>query len=163
MARCVIALTYVPGVGDPTGDNLHWVQVIRTNLPTDFGTANGQTKPDDPGFTYSIDDGYGPGVPGNPYYDSGYAADDTTFIDRPSRPIPEERPSGTAEAFLVQRHHDRIVNGKTFHVRGGPRRRLLRLHDRRPRAPSSVILTVIALGSVALARLLRKRLLRPAT
>jgi hypothetical protein len=110
-----IGLNYIPKGTDPT-DNVHWVQVIRTNDPSDFGKANGTTMAGDPGFTYYIDDGYKGTVPANPFYDSGYAADSRNFIDNPSR---DYSPGAiwNAEVFLVTDavaggdHIDTVYNG----------------------------------------------------
>jgi hypothetical protein len=112
-----IGLNYLPAGTDPT-ENVHWIQVIRTNAPSAFGIAHGTTMPGDPGFTYYIDDGYLPSgnVPPDPFYDSGYAADSRNFIDQPSR---NYFPGAiwNAEAFLDTDaisggdHIDTIYNG----------------------------------------------------
>jgi hypothetical protein len=64
---------YVPHDSDPTED-LHWVQVLTTNHGLQ-GTGHG------PVVTY--EDVHSSAT--TPYYDDGYAADDSDILDRPSR------------------------------------------------------------------------------
>lgn len=119
-----IALNYQPkpnpprGPADPSGNSVHWLQVIRTNVPSAFGKANGFANPADPGFTYYIDNGYRADgkVPGDPFYDSGYLANHVNFIDLPYRAF-DPGATWNAEVFLVNDvvnagvHNDTIYDG----------------------------------------------------
>ena len=84
-----LGLAYKPQGRDPAGNGVHWIQVIRTNDPSSFGSANGVSPPGDPGFTYYIDDGWTgqTNPPTNPFYDGGYTADSTDFLDIPFRAL----------------------------------------------------------------------------
>ncbi len=92
-----IALTYTAstamGTTDPSGDSVRWLQVIRTNRPSGFGTANGDST-FNAGFTIYLDNGWTGNntPPTNPFYggddtdsSTGYAANATAILDRPSR------------------------------------------------------------------------------
>jgi len=96
-----IALTYTAstamGTTDPSGDSVRWLQVIRTNRPSGFGTANGNST-FNAGYTIYLDNGWNqPSMPANqpptnPFYggddadaSTGYAANATAFLDRPAR------------------------------------------------------------------------------
>lgn len=96
-----IALTYnastAANTTDPSGASVRWLQVIRTNAASGFGTANGNTT-FDPGFTIYLDNGWNNSPtntpPNNPFYggddidsSTGYAANDTAFLDRPRRDL----------------------------------------------------------------------------
>src|SRR5262249_36485933 len=65
LAGAVNELDYAPKGNDPTGDAVHWIQVIHTNVPTGFGVTNGVNLGG--GFYAYIDDEDNP--PGNPNYD----------------------------------------------------------------------------------------------
>jgi len=86
-----MCLTYQPQGEDPTS-TVRWLQVIRTNNPTAFGTTNGYNAGG--GYYYYIDNGWpGQGAPPtDPFYGAdddvnatGYAANSTAFYDSPHR------------------------------------------------------------------------------
>jgi len=77
----VLDLNYDAGTGDPTGTSVHWIQVIRTNCPSDFGKNNGHDA--GAGYYEYLDMAPNPG--GNPYYDYTYAAGEDWFLDIPVR------------------------------------------------------------------------------
>lgn len=98
-----IALTYTAstaqGTTDPSGASVRWLQVIRTNSPSGYGTANGNTT-SVAGSTIYLDNGWNQPTdppnqrPDNPFYGSddvdsstGYAANATGFLDRPRRDL----------------------------------------------------------------------------
>lgn len=84
-----MAVGYTPGNGDPARDSVHWIQIIRTNDPTSFGTANGVGLLGDVGFTYYVDNGANAGnARVTPFYDAGGAANGQGFIDSPFRYTP---------------------------------------------------------------------------
>ena len=83
----LMELGYHPKAGstDPTGDSVHWITVIYTNLASTFGKTYGVDAGN--GFYEYIDDGW-PGSarpPTNPFYDVGYPANSQGFIDYPNR------------------------------------------------------------------------------
>lgn len=90
-----VAAGYAPAGTDPVAANARWLQVIRTNSPLAWGTANGYTNIADPGMTWYIDNGWSGNVAGgDPYYGAndnvnatGYAANGQGIIDGPSRGI----------------------------------------------------------------------------
>jgi hypothetical protein len=87
-----ICLTYQGQGEDPNGSSVRWLQVIRTNDPSGFGTTNGVN--DGGGYYLYIDNGW-PGQtvpPSDPYYgkdddinSTGYFGNSTAFVDQPSR------------------------------------------------------------------------------
>lgn len=86
-AGAQMAVGYTPGNGDPARNSVHWIQIIHTNSPSDFGTANGVGLLNDVGFTYYVDNGANNGANARvtPFYDAGYAANGQGFIDSPFR------------------------------------------------------------------------------
>ncbi|HYE02971.1 MAG TPA: PEP-CTERM sorting domain-containing protein [Phycisphaerales bacterium] len=79
----VLCLSYTPGAGDPAGNDVHWIQGISTNCPSQFGIDNGVAQPG--GFTHYLDNGLN-GAPGvDPFYDTNGAADSNFFLDIPFR------------------------------------------------------------------------------
>ncbi len=99
-----IDITYTAGAGDPTeaGNDLHWIQRIASNHALGPGGGPGvnvDKVDNDSGDTEPVlgdcDD--------VPYYDCGYFAGETFFVDRPSR---TSDPAGdkiwTAELYLVE-------------------------------------------------------------
>jgi hypothetical protein len=84
----VFCIEYTPGVGDPALSDVHWVQAIRTNSPSQFGIDNGVAGPD--GFFNYLDNGLN-GAPGvDPFYDTNGAADADYFLDVPFRSCDED-------------------------------------------------------------------------
>jgi hypothetical protein len=86
-----LCVTYQPQGEDPTS-TARWIQVIRTNDPTAFGTANGYNAGG--GYYYYIDNGWTgqTNPPTDPFYgadddvnSTGYAANSTAFYDSPRR------------------------------------------------------------------------------
>ncbi len=94
-----ININYTPVPGDPTGNNVRWMQVIETNVPASLGQTYGFAGP--AGTTVYLDDA-GPGAAGtpvDPYYGwltvpppygsitASTAANSTHFEDGPSRTL----------------------------------------------------------------------------
>lgn len=130
-----LALSYKPkpNTTDPTGNDVHWVQVIKTNDP-----MGNQAKYDaGGGYSWYIDNDGNPA--GNPFYDfpvPGFvpAAGDDWFFDRPSRfPVTDWE----AQAFIAT---------------GDPATRTLALYDgvywgfEVVPVPGSLTLALIGLG-----------------
>lgn len=99
-----IDVTYTPGAGDPTAaaNDLHWIQRVfdNHNVTNSPGHGNAEDVTD-------IRAGFTDPVLGlcdnNPYYDCGFFAGETFFVDRPSR----SSDSGSdhvwgAELYLVE-------------------------------------------------------------
>ncbi|MBC7834504.1 MAG: hypothetical protein H7Y88_05310 [Phycisphaerales bacterium] len=81
-------LEYTPGPGDPATSDVHWVQAIRTNSPSQFGIDNGVAGDD--GFFNYLDNGLN-GAPGmDPFYDTNGAAGPDYFLDIPFRSCDED-------------------------------------------------------------------------
>jgi hypothetical protein len=90
-----ICITYQPAGSDPSGNQVRWLQVIRTNSASNFGQAHGVSVGG--GYYHYLDNGYGFGTRKNaagkdPYYggddiisNTGYAAHDKGFLDVPAR------------------------------------------------------------------------------
>jgi hypothetical protein len=87
----VLELKYDPKGTDPKGNDVRWIQVIRTNDPSAFGTKYGLNSG---GYTYYIDDGWSKQTkpPSDPFYGAndvnpktGYWADGKHFVDEPYR------------------------------------------------------------------------------
>ncbi|MBV9537401.1 MAG: PEP-CTERM sorting domain-containing protein [Acidisphaera sp.] len=75
----VFCLTYAPGAGDPTGEDVHWVQSVETNF-----------DPQQPGEVFDAASGMwffldNDGDPRNPFYDTHGTANATNFLDTPFR------------------------------------------------------------------------------
>lgn len=83
----VLQLSYTPGEGDPSGADLHWIQGIYTNDPSQHGQDRGYEGTD--GYTQYIDNGGNfddPVVdPPNPFYDTSGVAGSDYFLDIPVR------------------------------------------------------------------------------
>jgi len=79
-----LGLTYNPQGADPSGADVHWLQIISTNAP-DPNYPHG-TAQDGSGLTYYVDDGpvANPTASG-PWYDLTGAANSTDFFDAPAR------------------------------------------------------------------------------
>ncbi|WP_237396529.1 hypothetical protein [Okeania sp. KiyG1] len=83
-------LNYQPKDNDPTGNQVHWIQRVRSNYnPIEDGV-----------FTDIID--IPTGMTQNPYYDTYYAAGTDYFLDRPYNPNVEENHYFFAELYLVE-------------------------------------------------------------
>jgi len=89
-----ICLTYQPVGQDPSGTEVRWLQVIRTNDPSAFGTTNGVNAGG--GYYLYIDNGWtGQTVPpSDPFYGAndtndatGYWGNATAFVDQPARAL----------------------------------------------------------------------------
>jgi hypothetical protein len=87
-----ICLTYQPQGEDPSGSIVRWLQVIRTNNPSAFGTTNGVNQGG--GYYVYIDNGFGGQTvpPTDPFYGAdddnnatGYWGNSTAFVDQPAR------------------------------------------------------------------------------
>lgn len=77
----VLGLDYDAGPGDPTGGDVHWIQVINTDCPSNHGQENGHNGGG--GYWEYIDNA--PNSPGNPFYDEFGAAGSDWFLDIPYR------------------------------------------------------------------------------
>jgi len=77
-----LKLKYENGAGDPSGSDVHWIQVIKTDAPTTHGKNTGYNAGG--GYYQYIDNDGNP--TNNPFYDGlpGYAGEDW-FGDRPQR------------------------------------------------------------------------------
>lgn len=99
-----IDITYAAGAGDPTaaGNDLHWIQRIASNHALGAGGGHGvnvDKVDNDSGDTEPVlgdcDD--------VPYYDCGYFAGETFFVDRPNRTADSANDHvWTAELYLVE-------------------------------------------------------------
>ena len=87
-----ICLTYSPSGNDPSGTEVRWLQVIRTNDPSAFGTTNGFNEGG--GYYQYIDNGWTgqSNPPSDPFYGAndtndatGYWGNATAFVDQPAR------------------------------------------------------------------------------
>ena len=96
-----LVLSYESGAGDPSGEDVHWIQVIQTDCPTAHGTSTGYDAGD--GYYQYIDNAGNPA--NNPFYDGlpGYAGEDW-FGDRPYRSCKDPCPTfcdWDAQVFLA--------------------------------------------------------------
>lgn len=89
-----IAIGYVPGFGDPEAVDARWIQLIRTNSPSTFGTTYGVGLVDDVGYTWYLDNGWPNQAtpPSDPFYGgddnnnaTGYAGNGRGILDASSR------------------------------------------------------------------------------
>lgn len=99
-----IDVIYEPGTGDPTaaGNDLHWIQRLASNHALGAGGGPGVNVD-----KIDIRAGHTDPVQGDcddlPYYDCGYFAGETFFVDRPSRASdPVNDKIWTAELYLVE-------------------------------------------------------------
>lgn len=108
----VLELKYEPGEGDPSGVDVHWIQAVRTNDPSQHGIDRGHNEGG--GYYQYIDNGLNfnaPAIdPPNPLYDTRGAAGSTWFLDRPLRYCEEGEPCDTsidweAQVFLTTFNH----------------------------------------------------------
>jgi hypothetical protein len=127
-------INYTPGMGDPTGNNVRWMQVIDTNMPSARGTTYGVTGTGANGIpagTTAYLDNAGPGnnqdgtgAPIDPYYGwltatnitditTSTAANSTHFSDTPALPLVNGR-NWQAAAF-VSSESDTVAGGITTH------------------------------------------------
>ena len=83
----------------PTGLSFHWIQQIENNhkMPLPGKHGDKDNKIDTPSTT-------------TPYYDKGYAANATTFIDAPYRPDTGKSHNWTAKLFLVNQTAEKTVD-----------------------------------------------------
>ena len=90
-----IDITYTPGAGDPTAaaNDLHWIQRLFSNHATGAGGGHGVNVDKIDNDNGAVDPVLGV-CANNPYYDCGYFAGETFFIDRSHR-------SGDAESDHV--------------------------------------------------------------
>jgi len=89
-----VCLTFQPQGEDPSGSIVRWIQVIRTNSPTAFGTTNGANGGG--GYKIYIDDGFTgqSSPPTDPFYgaddddtSTGYHGNSVALSDAPFRSI----------------------------------------------------------------------------
>lgn len=111
LAGAEIDIEYAPHGDDPTGDDVHWIQVIKDNHALGRGGGHGvdENVVDNKG---SKDD---------PYYDSAFsaAADSTFFDDTPTRENYQSH-NWLGEVFLVEEvNDDNGHGGRTVKIYDG--------------------------------------------
>lgn len=81
-----IDVTYTPGLGDPTAadNDLHWIQRLYSNHALRAGGGHGTNDDKIDNDNTTVDPTLG-ACSASPYYDCGYLAGETFFVDRPSR------------------------------------------------------------------------------
>lgn len=81
----IFGLTYQPNIadGDPSGNDVHWINVYNTNNPSDFDIANGHNAGG--GYYSTLDNDGNPA--GNPFYDPIGTAGNDWFLDIPWDPL----------------------------------------------------------------------------
>ncbi len=81
-----IDITYTPGAGDPTAaaNDLHWIQRLYSNHALGAGGGHG-VNVDKIDNDNAVNDPVLGVCANSPYYDCGYFAGETFFVDRPSR------------------------------------------------------------------------------
>ena len=97
-----IDVTYTPGAGDPTaaGNDLHWIQRVFSNHALGAGGGHGVNVDKIDNDNTTVDPVLG-ACSASPYYDCGYFAGETFFVDRPSRSEDNDHVWG-AELYLVE-------------------------------------------------------------
>ncbi len=106
-----VDVTYTPGAGDPTAaaDNLHWIQRLFANHALGAGGGHGVNEDKIDNDNTVVDTVLG-ACSSSPYYDCGYFAGETFFVDRPSRSgDPESDHVWGAELYLVEETADDTV------------------------------------------------------
>lgn len=99
-----IDITYTPGAGDPTSaaNDLHWIQRFYSNHALGTGGGHGVNDDKIDNDNTTVDPILG-ACSGSPYYDCGYFAGETFFVDRPSRSgDPGSDHVWGAELYLVE-------------------------------------------------------------
>ncbi len=99
-----IDVTYTPAGSDPTAaaNDLHWIQRIYSNHAAGAGGGHG-INVDKIDNDNSVNDPVLGLCANNPYYDCGYFAGETFFVDRPHRSgDPENDHVWGAELYLVE-------------------------------------------------------------
>lgn len=97
-------ITYTPGAGDPTAaaNDLHWIQRLFSNHAVGAGGGHG-VNVDKIDNDNTVNDPVLGLCSNSPYYDCGYFAGETFFVDRPSRSGDSENDHvWGAELYLVE-------------------------------------------------------------
>jgi hypothetical protein len=95
-----LQLEYIPDGNDPTplGNSLHWIQRVFNNHSAASNLHN----------DYALIIDIAPGVI-NPFYDTGYAANERMFYDFPGRPDAGNNHFWSAELYLVEENSPQNV------------------------------------------------------
>lgn len=108
---CFIDVTYTAGTGDPTAsaNDLHWIQRIYSNHALGTGGGHGTNVDKIDNDNNTVDPVMGT-CSESPYYDCGYFAGETYYVDRPSRSSDsDEEHVWGAELYLVEQTADKTV------------------------------------------------------